>query len=92
MPQLIIPEEILLGKIEIPMWIGIVGAFADMAWFPWMAIFFLSDEAGRRELARACAPDHMEIQKTVEGHAEANGARLKPVLESVRRCLEEVPN
>ena len=92
MPQLSIPEEIFLGKIEIPMWIGIVGAFADMAWFPWMAIFFLSDEAGRRELARACAPDHMEIQKTVEGHAEAKGARLKPVLESVCRCLQKVPN
>ena len=74
------------------MWIGIVGAFADMAWFPWMAILFLSDKAGMRELAWPSAPDHMEIQKTVEGHAEANGARLKPILESVRRCLEKVPN
>ena len=70
----------------------VVWAFADMAWFPWMAILFLSDKAGRRELAWPSAPDHMEIQKTVEGHAEANCARLKPVLESVRRCLEKVPN
>ena len=91
-PQLSNPEDICLGKIEIPVWIGIVGAFSDMAWFPCMAMFFLSDEAGRRELAWPSAPDHMEIQKTVEGHAEANGARLKPVLESVCRCLQKVPN
>ena len=91
-PQLSIPEEILLGEIKIPVWIGVVWAFSDMAWLPCMAVLFLSDKAGRRELAWPSAPDHMKIQKTVEGHAEANGARLKPVLESVRRCLQKVPN
>ena len=92
MPQLSIPEEICLGKLEISVWIGIVGAFSDMAWFPWIAVFLLAYEACRRELARSCAPNHVEVQKSVEGHAEADGARLKPVLESMRRCLEKVPN
>ena len=92
MPQFSIPEDIFLGKIEIPVWIGVVWAFSDMAWLPRMAVLFLSDKAGRRELAWPSAPDHMEIQKTVEGHAEANGSRLKPVLESVCRCLQKVPN
>ena len=71
--------------------IGIVWAFADMDWFPWMAIFFLSGKAGRRELARARGSNTLKLQQTIEAHAKAHRTCLKPIFESAILGLEVVP-